>query len=94
MPKNKPHKGLLKRVKISKTGKVRHKSCGTGHLKSGKTGKRLRQLRSDTIIADNEARRAGKMLNRRIRGRTQPRAAIRRSPSPAERAAARAADAA
>ena len=50
MPKNKPHKGLLKRIKISKTGKVSHKSCGTGHLKSGKTSKRLRQLRKDTVI--------------------------------------------
>jgi len=84
MPKNKPHKGLLKRVKISKTGKVRHKTCGTGHLKSGKTSKRLRQLRDDTIIADTEIRRASKMLNRRLRGRTQPRAAFKRSPAPGE----------
>jgi len=90
MPKNKPHKGLLKRVKISKTGKIRHKSCGTGHLKSGKTSKRLRQLRTDTIIADNEIRRASKMLSRRLRGRTQPLSAIKRNPSPAQRAAARA----
>ncbi|RMH30077.1 MAG: 50S ribosomal protein L35 [Planctomycetota bacterium] len=88
MHKNKPHKGLLKRVKISKTGKVRHKSCGTGHLKSGKTPKRLRQLRKDTMIADNEIRRASRMLSRRLRGRTQPRSAITRSPSPAERPSA------
>ena len=89
MPKNKPHKGLLKRIKISKTGKIRHKSCGTGHLKSGKTSKRLRQLRKDTVFADTEIRRVSKMLGRRLRGRTQPRAAIKRSPSPADRAAAK-----
>lgn len=82
MPKNKPHKGLLKRVKISNTGKVRHKACGTGHLKSRKTAKRLRQLRNDTIIADTEIRRASKMLNRRLRGRTQPRRATSASPAP------------
>lgn len=73
MPKNKPHKGLLKRIKISKTGKVSHKSCGTGHLKSGKSSKRLRQLRKDTVVANAEIRRAGKMLGRRLRGRTKPR---------------------
>lgn len=84
MPKNKPHKGMLKRVKISKTGKVRHKTCGTGHLKSGKTSKRLRQLRKDTIIADTEIKRVSKMLNRRLRGRTQPRTAFKRSPAPGE----------
>ncbi len=84
MPKNKPHKGLLKRVRISKTGKVRHKSCGTGHLKSAKTGKRLRQLRTDTIFADTEVKRMSKMLNRRLRGRTQPRTAFKRSPAPGE----------
>lgn len=83
MPKNKPHKGLLKRVKISKTGKVSHKSCGTGHLKSSKTGNRLRQLRNDTVIADTEIRRARKMLYRRLRGRNQPRSAFKRSPAPA-----------
>jgi len=75
MPKNKPHKGLLKRVKISKTGKVRHKACGTGHLKSRKSSKRLRQLRKDTCIANNEIKRAGKLLGRRLRGRTQIRPA-------------------
>jgi large subunit ribosomal protein L35 len=88
MPKNKAHKGLLKRVRISKTGKVRHKSANHKHLRSGKGGKRLRQLRKDPYMASPDAKRLEKLLFRRLRGRTQPRTALRRSPSPAERRAA------
>lgn len=84
MPKNKPHKGLLKRVKITKTGKVLHKACGTGHLKSGKTSKRLRQLRKDTVISNSGAKAASRMLARRIRGRNKPRAAVAHSPAPCD----------
>ena len=90
MPKNKQHKGILKRIRISKTGKVRHKTAGHKHLRSGKGGKRLRQMRKDPYMANPEAKRLEKLLFRRLRGRTQPRTAIRKSPSPAERHAAEA----
>jgi large subunit ribosomal protein L35 len=90
MPKNRPHKGFLKRVRISKTGKVRHRSAYHKHLSSGKSGKRLRQLRKDRYCANPEAKRFEKLLFRRLRGRTQPRAALRRSPNPAQRAAMKA----
>ena len=85
MPKNKAHKGLLKRVRISKTGKVRHRSANHKHLRSGKGGKRLRQLRDDPYMANPDAKRLEKLLFRRLRGRDQPRTALKRSPSPAER---------
>ncbi len=85
MPKNKAHKGLLKRIRISKTGKVRHPSANHKHLRSGKGGKRLRQLRKDPYMANPDAKRMEKLLFRRLRGRTQPRTALRKSPSPAER---------
>jgi large subunit ribosomal protein L35 len=87
MRKNKPHKGLLKRIRISRTGKVRHRAAGHKHLRSGKGGKRLRQLRKDPYMADADVKRLEKLLFRRLRGRTQPRTALRRSPSPAERKA-------
>ena len=87
MPKNKSHKALLKRVRISKTGKVRHKTAGHKHLRSGKGGKRLRQMRKDPYAANADAKRLEKLLFRRIRGRNQPKSAIKRSPSPAERKA-------
>ena len=94
MPKNKPHKGLLKRVRISKTGKVRHRSGYHKHLSSHKSAKRLRQLRLDTYVSDGEAKRFEALLFRRLRGRTQPLASLRRSPSPEQRREMRAAKAA
>jgi len=91
MPKNKNHKGLLKRIRISKTGKIRHRSANHKHLRSGKGGKRLRQLRKDPYMSNPDAKRLEKLLFRRLRGRNQPRTALRRSPSPQQRAAAKAA---
>lgn len=91
MPKNKNHKGLLKRVRITKTGLVRHRSTNHKHLRSGKGGKRLRQLRKDSWMSNPEAKRIEKLLFRRLRGRAQSRATLKRSPSPAQRKAAAAA---
>lgn len=90
MPKTKPHQGLLKRVRVSKTGKIRHRSAYHKHLSSHKSGKRLRQLRKDRYAANPDAKRFEKLLFRRLRGRTQPKAALRRSPSPADAVAIRA----
>lgn len=45
MPKQKPHKGLRRRVKVSANGKVMHKRSGGGHLMSGKSGQRKQQIR-------------------------------------------------
>lgn len=87
MPKNKIHKGLLKRIRISKTGKARHRSAFHKHLSSHKSGKRLRQLRKDRYLANSDAKRLEKLLFRRLRGRTQPASAMRRSPSPEQRKA-------
>lgn len=84
MSKNKQHKGLLKRIRISKTGKVKHRSANHKHLRSGKGGKRLRHLRQDPTISNADAKRLERLLFRRLRGRDQPRAALRKSPNPAE----------
>lgn len=89
MPKNKSHKALLKRIRISKTGKVRHRSANHKHLRSGKGGKRLRQLRKDPFMANADQKRLEKLLFRRLRGRDQPRTALRRSPAPGEKKAAK-----
>lgn len=89
MAKNKRHKGTLKRVRISKTGKVRHRSAYHKHLSSHKSGKRLRQLRRDRYLANPDVKRYEKLLFVRLRGRTQPRSSLKRSPSPEERRAAR-----
>jgi large subunit ribosomal protein L35 len=88
--KNKSHKGLLKRIRITKTGKVTHRSANHKHLRSGKGGKRLRQLRKHPFMSNADAKRLEKLLARRLRGRSQPLASLRRSPSPAQKRAAKA----
>ncbi len=50
MPKLKTHKGMKKRFKVSATGKVSHKRCGSSHLNSHKSGKRVRRLRKSTQL--------------------------------------------
>ena len=87
--KNKPHKGLLKRMRISKTGKVKHKSANSKHLKSAKAPSRLRRLRKDRYLSGSDAKAMEGLLFRRLRGRDQPLSAIRRSPSPEQRKAAK-----
>jgi len=58
MPKQKTHKGLSKRVKITATGKVKHKRTGGGHLMSGKNAKRRRRVRSSSIMKSATAKTA------------------------------------
>lgn len=50
MPKMKTHKGILKRVRLTASGKVRHKRANSGHLMSGKNGKRCRAMRRPTTF--------------------------------------------
>lgn len=94
MPKNKNHKGLLKRIRITGTGKVRHRRAGHKHLRSGKGGQALRQARRDPYMASADLKRIQKLLFRRLRGRDQPRSAVKRSPTPTQKREARAAAAA
>lgn len=89
MPKNKPHKATLKRIRITKTGKVRHAKAGFKHLRSAKTADRLRRLRRGGFMDRADTRRLSKLLFRRLRGAQQPRSALRRNPSPEERRAMR-----
>jgi large subunit ribosomal protein L35 len=50
MPKLKTHKGIKKRFKVSATGKVSHKRCGSSHLMSHKSGKQVRRLRKKGVL--------------------------------------------
>lgn len=58
MPKQKTHKGLNKRIKITATGKVKRKRTGSGHLMSGKDAKRRRRVSSSTIVTSTMAKTA------------------------------------
>jgi len=50
MPKQKVHKGLKKRVKVTATGKIKHKRTGAGHLMSHKSAKHRKRVTSSTIM--------------------------------------------
>ena len=56
MPKQKTHKGMKKRFKLTASGKVKHRKAFRGHLLSHKNGKRCRQLRQDAVVEGAEAR--------------------------------------
>jgi len=56
MPKQKTHKGMKRRFKVTATGKVTHRKANRGHFLSHKGGKRTRQLRNDGIICGAEAK--------------------------------------
>ena len=56
MPKQKTHKGMKKRFKVSSKGKVKHRSAFRGHLLSHKSGKQKRQLRKDGVLTTTDAK--------------------------------------
>ena len=55
MPKQKTHKGLSKRVKVTATGKIKSHRSGGGHLMSSKNAKRRRRISSSTIMTSKMA---------------------------------------
>ena len=56
MPKQKTHKGLSKRVKVTAAGKIKHKRAGCGHLMSTKNAKRRRRLSSPSTMKSTMAK--------------------------------------
>lgn len=48
--KQKSHKGILKRFKVTGTGKIVRRRSGKGHLLSNKPGQRLIRLRGKTTV--------------------------------------------
>jgi large subunit ribosomal protein L35 len=48
--KMKTHKGVKKRFKVTANGKVTHKRCGSSHLNSHKSGKKIRRLRKKSVV--------------------------------------------
>lgn len=48
--KNKTNKSILKRMKATGTGKIKHGTPGKRHLNAHFTGKRARQLRRTGLV--------------------------------------------
>jgi large subunit ribosomal protein L35 len=64
MPKLKTHKGFKKRFKITATGKVMHKKCGSSHLMSHKSGGQVRRLRKKKVLrVEAERKRIRRLLH-------------------------------
>jgi large subunit ribosomal protein L35 len=62
MPKQKTHKGLAKRVKVTASGKVVRRRAFRGHLMSGKSGARKRRLRRAVLASWSDTRRTLEVL--------------------------------
>jgi len=58
MPKQKTHKGLSKRVKVTAAGRLKRRRCCGSHLMSGKSAKRRRRVQSSEMMTGMMAKTA------------------------------------
>jgi len=59
----KTHKGLTRRLKVTKSGKIMHARTGRRHLLSNKSAKRKRQLRRWAELPPGEVRKLQKQYD-------------------------------
>lgn len=64
MPKVKTKKAVLKRFKLTASGKVRRYKAGASHLLSGKSAKRRRRLRKVEMVKGAKAKTIKVLLAR------------------------------
>ena len=62
MPKQKTHKGLTKRVKVTASGRVKYKRACGGHLMGTKNAKRRRRISSASTMTSVMGKKAKIML--------------------------------
>ena len=62
MPKLKTKKGVAKRFKLTKSGKIKYASGGKSHLLSSKNPKRLRRLRRQVILEGRQEKKYVKRM--------------------------------
>lgn len=60
--KFKPNKGILKRMKVTKTGKLKHRHEKNSHLRSGRDANLKRALGRPSVLAEGQARRFRKLV--------------------------------
>ena len=61
MPKLKTNKSAQKRMRITKSGKIKHFQAGKGHLLTGKRSKRKRLLGKPAYVSEAD-RKTTKLL--------------------------------
>jgi len=64
MPKQKTHKGLKKRVKVTASGKVKRPKCNGSHLMSGTSGKKCREIGKSAMVTGTQAKKIKSLLNK------------------------------
>ncbi len=64
MPKQKTHKGAAKRLKVTGSGKIRHRRTGRVHNRHKKTGRRWRRVAGESTLKGRNAKRAARLLGR------------------------------
>jgi len=62
MPKRKTHKGVAKRVRRTRNGKIVRNQANRGHLMSGKSGARKRRLRRKETVKTAQAKAYARAL--------------------------------
>lgn len=63
MPKMKSKRALMKRIKITKSGKILHKAAFTGHLAPRKTTKQKRHLRKSRQMHPSDVKRVRVLIS-------------------------------
>ncbi|RJQ40201.1 MAG: 50S ribosomal protein L35 [Nitrospiraceae bacterium] len=62
MPKMKTHRGAAKRFKVTGTGKIKRSKAFKSHILTGKPSKRMRKLRTATLVSKKEQSNIKKLL--------------------------------
>lgn len=62
MPKLKTHRGAAKRFKVTGNGKVVRSRANKSHILTGKPAKRMRKLRTRTIMKKVDEKNIKKLL--------------------------------
>jgi len=73
MPKQKTHKGLKNRIKITGSGKVKYRTCGSSHRNSVSNGAKTRQRRQmKTVVSGGPIKRLSRVLNIKVQPGDKP----------------------
>lgn len=62
MPKLKTHKGIKKRVKVTKSGKIKSRKGFKSHILTKKSSKRKRQLKKPKMMNKTHQKKYKKLL--------------------------------
>ena len=62
MPKLKTNKALYKRLRFTKSGKLKKRAAGRSHVLGKKTRKRKRQLRKNSYLSQGDTKKLRRLL--------------------------------